>query len=85
MTSREELKARLEFRRAALDEARAAYLDIMNGRAQSYAIGTRNITKHNLSELLEAIRDLEKEVDGLEAVLNGGKRRKAVGVVIRDW
>lgn len=85
MTSREELQARLEFRQAALDEARAAYLDIMRGRAQSYAIGTRNITKHNISDLWDIITDLEKEVDGLKAALNGGKKRKAVGVVLRDW
>lgn len=85
MSSREELTARLEFRRGALIEARAAYLDILRGRAQSYAIGSRNITKHNISELWDIITDLEKEVDGLEAILNGGSRRKAVGVVLRDW
>lgn len=85
MSSRAELTARLEFRRGALNEARAAYLDILGGRAQSYAIGSRNITKHNLSELWDMITDLEKEVDGLEAVLNGGSRRKAVGIIPRDW
>lgn len=85
MSSRKELEARLEFRRAALDEARAAYLEIMKGRAQSYAIGSRNITKHNISELWDIIVDLEKEVDGLESVLAGGSRRKSVGTVIRDW
>lgn len=85
MASRKELEARLEFRRAALDEARSAYLEIMKGRAQSYAIGSRNITKHNISELWDIITDLEKEVDGLESVLAGGSRRKAVGVIPRDW
>lgn len=85
MSSREELTARLEFRRAALDEARAAYLEIMKGRAQSYAIGSRNITKHNISELWDIITDLEKEVDGLIALLCGRSPRKAVGVVLRDW
>ena len=85
MSSRKELEARLEFRRAALDEARKAYLEIMKGQAQSYAIGSRNITKHNISELWDIIVDMEKEVDGLEAVLAGGSRRKAVGVIPRDW
>lgn len=79
-----ELNARLEFRRAALDEARAAYLDILGGRAQSYAIGSRNITKHNITELGRIIANLEKEVDALEAMLAGGSRRKAVGVIPRD-
>ena len=85
MSSRNELEARLEFRRTALDEARTAYLAIMKGQAQSYAIGSRNITKHNISELWDIITDLEKEVDSLEAVLDGGSRRKSVGAVIRDW
>lgn len=85
MASRKELEARLEFRMAALDEARTAYLAIMNGQAQSYAIGTRNITKHNIKDLWDIITDLEKEVDSLENILAGGSRRKAVGVIPRDW
>ena len=85
MSSRAELEARLKFRREALDNARTAYLEILKGQAQSYTIGSRNITKHNISELWDIITDLEKEVDGMEAALNGGKRRKAVGVVMRDW
>lgn len=84
MASRTELEARLEFRQAALDEARAAYLALVKGQAQSYTIGSRNITKFDLPKLKAEISDLEKEVDGLEAMLAGGRRRKAVGVVIRD-
>lgn len=85
MPNRKELEARLEFRRAALDEARSAYLAIMKGRAQSYAIGSRNVTKHNISELWDIITDLEKEVDSLQSILAGGSRRKSVGVIPRDW
>ena len=85
MSSRKELEARLEFRRAALDEARSAYLALLNGQAQSYTIGSRTMTKLNLNELKKTITDLEKEVDGLEAVLSGGSRRRAVGIIPRDW
>lgn len=85
MTSREELRARLEFRKNALGEARTAYLALLNGQVQSYAIGSRNLTKFDLDELKKTIIDLEKEVDGLEAVLRGGSRRKAVGVIPMDW
>ena len=84
MTSRTELEARLEFRQAALDEARVAYLALLKGQAQSYTIGSRNLTKFDLPKLKTEITELEKEVDGLEAALAGGKCRKAVGVVIRD-
>ena len=85
MASKTELQARLEFRKNALNAARTAYVALLEGQAQSYSIGSRNLTKFDLPKLKEEITSLEKEVDGLEAVLSGGKRRKAVGVVPRDW
>ena len=85
MANATELKSRLEFRRAALDSARAAYLALLNGQAQSYTIGSRSMTRLDLPELKKTIRGLEKEVDELESQLTGGGRRKAVGVLIRDW
>ena len=85
MASRTELEVRLIFRREALDEARAAYLALLRGQVQSYAIGSRNLTKFDLPKLKDEVTALEKEVDELEAALNGnGKRRKAVGVIPRD-
>ena len=80
-----ELKARLEFRRTALTSARAAYLALLEGQVQSYTIGSRNLTKFDIPELWETITELEKEVDELEAAVSGKKRRKAVGVIPRDW
>ena len=85
MANATELKSRLEFRRAALTSAREAYLALLNGQAQSYTIGSRSMTRLDLPELEKTIRGLEKEVDELESQLNGGGRRKAVGVLIRDW
>ena len=85
MASREDLKRRLEFRIASLDAARSAYIALLNGQVKSYAIGSRNLTKFDLPQLEETIRKLEKEIDGLNAQLNGGGRRKAVGVIPRDW
>ena len=85
MASREDLKRRLEFRIASLDAARSAYIALLNGQVKSYAIGSRNLTKFDLPQLEDTIRKLEKEIDGLNAQLNGGGRRKAVGVIPRDW
>ena len=85
MASKEELRARLEFRKSALNAARTAYIALLDGQVQSYSIGSRILTKFDLPKLKEEITSLEKEVDGLEALLSGGKRRKAVGVVPRDW
>lgn len=85
MASRETIQKRLEMRRNALEATEKAYIALLTGQVQSYAIGTRNLTRLNLSELKETISTLEKEIDELEAVLQGGGRRKAVGVVPRDW
>lgn len=85
MRSKTDIKSSLEFKRAALASARSAYLALLNGQVKSYAIGSRNLTKFDLPQLEDTISKLEKEIDGLEAQLNGGGRRKAVGVVPRDW
>ena len=81
---RTELTARLEFRRAALTELRTAYLALVNGQVASYTIGSRNLTRLDLTKLKEEIMGMEKELDALEAMAAGGSRRKAVGVIPRD-
>jgi polyhydroxyalkanoate synthesis regulator phasin len=85
MVSKQELQKRLEFRKAALDSARTAYIALLDGRVKSYAIGGRNLTRFDLSELNKTISELEKEVSELEAKIKGKPRRRAVGVVARDW
>ncbi len=85
MATKTDLNARLEFRRTALIEARKAYLALLEGGVKSYAIGSRNLTKFDLPELEATISKYEKEIDALEAELNGRSRRRAVGVVPRDW
>lgn len=85
MRSNTDIKSSLEFKRAALASARSAYLALLNGQVKSYAIGSRNLTKFDLPQLEDTINKLEKEIAGLEAQLRGGGRRKAVGVVPRDW
>lgn len=85
MASKETIRLRLETKKKALEAANAAYIALLSGQVQSYAIGSRNLTRLNLPDLEETIAKLEKEIDALEEVLRGGKRRKAVGVVPRDW
>lgn len=85
MASRETIQKRLDMRKKALEATEAAYIALLSGQVQSYTIGSRNLTRLNLSELKNTISTLEKEIDELEAVLRGGGRRKAVGVVPRDW
>lgn len=80
-----ELRARLEFKKKALEKARQAYIDLLDGNAASYTIGSRSLTRLDLDKLKKHIDDLEKEIDGLEAELAGGKSRKSVGVIPMDW
>lgn len=85
MASKETIRLRLETKKKALEAANEAYIALLSGQVQSYAIGSRNLTRLNLPDLEETIAKLEKEIDALEEVLRGGRRRKAVGVVPRDW
>ena len=61
--------------------------EMLSGGVQSYGIGSRNLTRYNtdLAAIRAAIKELEDDIADLEALLNGRKPRKAVGVVIRDW
>lgn len=85
MASRAELTARLEFHKTSMNAAQTAYIALLNGQAQSYTIGSRSLTKFDLGKLREEISYHQKEIDGLTAELNGKRRRRAVGVVPRDW
>lgn len=85
MASRSDLSDRLEFHKAARDAAQEAYLALLKGQVQSYSIGSRNLTKFDLPKLRDEITYHQKEVDGLMAELIGQRRRRAVGVVPRDW
>lgn len=80
-----ELRARLEFKREALTKARQAYIDLLDGNAQSYTIGSRSLTRLDLDKLKAHIKALENEVDELEAEIAGGRARKSVGVIQMDW
>lgn len=86
MASKEAIRLRLETKKKALEAANAAYIALLSGQVKSYAIGSRNLTRFDLPQIEATIARLEKEIDELEAaLLNGGKRRKAVGVIPRDW
>lgn len=85
MADVKELRERLNFRKTALTAARQAYTALLSGQVQSYAIGSRNLTRLDLEKLKKEINGLEKECDELEASISGKPRRRAVGVVPHDW
>ena len=79
------IQARLTFHQQALDKLQAAYLALVDGGVQSYSIDDRSLTRFDLPKLMEEIRKEENEVAQLTALLSGGVRRKAFGIVPRDW
>lgn len=85
MASRTVLKSRLETKTAQLKAANEAYTALLSGQVKSYAIGSRNLTRFDLPQLEDSIKKLENEVDSLEEQLKGGRKRKAVAVLPRDF
>lgn len=85
MASKSSIREGLEFRKLALAEARNAYLALLKGGVKSYAFGGKNLTRLDLPQLENTIANLEKEISSLEGQLSGGGRRRAIGIVPRDW
>lgn len=85
MATKTEIQEMIDFRKTALTAARQAYTALLSGQVQSYAIGSRNLTRLDLEKLKNEIDRLEKEIGELTAKINGGARRRALGVVPRDW
>ena len=56
---------------------------MLSGGVQSYGVGSRNATRYNtdLAEIRRAIKELENEI----SELSSATKRKAVGVIPRDW
>ena len=80
-----EIKARIAFRSKALEKLYEAYLALVEGGVKSYTIDDRTLTRLDLKALAEEIERVEQKLEDLEALLDGGKARKAVAVVPHDW
>jgi len=83
----EELKAKIEKKKERLESYYKREKEMLEGGVQSYGIGTRNLARYNtdLSTIRRAIDQLEKEIQELENIANGGSKRKAVGIIPMDW
>ena len=85
MASKTEITARLEFWREALKALRKAYLAQLDGEVKSYRLKDREHTMLDMPSLMKELKEAEQKVDELEALADGGSRRRAVGVIPRDW
>lgn len=80
---KERIKAQLEQVNKRLQLYYEAEAAILAG-AQSYSIGSRNITRATLATVRDEIKELENRKDELERMLAGEGRRKSFRVIIRD-
>jgi hypothetical protein len=80
-----EIQLDIEFHKSAKQKLQTAYLAIADGGVQSYSIGSRSLTKHDLEKIRSEIAEHDKAIAELTAALNGRGRRRAVGIVPRDW
>jgi len=73
---------RLAKARERLNAYYEAELAVLSG--QSYTIGSRSLTRANLSEIRNAIKELEQQVRELETIASGGGHRRAYRITPRD-
>lgn len=74
---------RLEKYKERLEMYYQAEEAILNG-AQSYSLGSRNLTRANLAEVKEMIEYLEKQVVIEEAKAKGKGKMRVMGGIPRD-
>ena len=83
--TRAEAKVMYEYYAALVDKLMKAKLALVDGGVKSYTIDDRSLTRFDIDMLTDELEDAIKKRDEYEALMNGWKRRKAVGFVPRDW
>lgn len=77
-------KETVERYRLRLQQYLEAEEAILSG-AQSYKVGTRQLSRANLGEIAEMIKYLENQLSTAQAQESGGRRNKVVGAVPMNW
>lgn len=76
--------SRLTELQTRLQQYTSCEMAILDG-AQSYGIGSRNLTRANLKDISEMIQYLEKEVAAETANQSGTGRNRTMGIIPRDF
>ena len=87
MRTRETIEREIELTRTRLDYYIGKETEILQEDVQQYTIGSRSLQRRQISlkNIHDMIDRLQKKLDELAAELAGGGRRKAVGIIPRDW
>ena len=81
MATRVEIQRRLAFRKEALALLYDAYRQLSSGGVKSYMIDDRQLTRYDLPQLYDQIKEMEADVADLEGQLKGLRARRAFGII----
>ncbi len=81
MVTKTEAKRMRDHYSSLLEKLLDAKIKLLEGGAKSYTIGDLTLTRFDLSTLSDEIEKAEKKRNEYDAVLNGQKPRKIVGIV----
>ena len=76
--------SRLTDLQTRLEQYTACEAAILDG-AQSYGIGSRNLTRANLKDISDMIKYLEQEITAEQAKASGKRRNWSGGIIPRDF
>lgn len=85
MISKAQAKALYEYYGELIKKLMDAKLKLLDGGVKSYTIDDRSLTRFDLDKLTAEIDDAVRKQAEYEAIMNGRKPRKAVGIVPRDF
>lgn len=84
MQSKTVIKQRLAYWQGVYDRLMPAYVALIEGGVKSYMVDDRQLTRFDLPDLEKRLEYAEEKIDELQGLLDGGRRRRAFGVVPMD-
>lgn len=82
---KEIIMQRLAYWKSTYEKLQAAYVALIEGGVKSYMIDDRQLSRWDLPEVEELMEKAEAKISEYENLLAGRSRRKAFGVIPRDW
>lgn len=83
--TRESARAYFEYYSRLVDKLMEAKLALVGSGAKSYTVDDVTLTRFDIDKLSADLDDAIKKKEMYEALMNGRKARKAVGVIPRDF
>lgn len=82
---KEVIVQRLTYWKSTYEKLQAAYVALIEGGVKSYMIDDRQLSRWDLPDIEKLMEKAEAKINEYENLLAGASRRKAFGVIPRDW